>query len=79
MTIRILVRADGTLELPASERERLGVPSGGEVLLPEPVQIEAERRRDRIAEAQALVRQYAHGPEASVDAFLARRRADSGP
>jgi len=68
------------MSLPADIRKRLGLASGGALLVEEmPDGIVLRTVAQSIAHAQALARKYtADKPEASVDAFLAHRRAESG-
>jgi AbrB family looped-hinge helix DNA binding protein len=68
------------MSLPADIRKRLGLADGGALLVEEtPDGIVLRTVAQSIAHAQALARKYtADKPEASVDAFLATRRAESG-
>ena len=69
MTLQINITPNGRMSLPADVRKRLGL-SGGVVL---------RTASQAVARAQALAKQYTGGnPDASVDAFLARRREESG-
>jgi AbrB family looped-hinge helix DNA binding protein len=80
MTVQINITENGRLCLPADMRKRLGIAGGGALLVEEtPDGIVLRTVAQSIAHAQALARQYTAGlPEASVDAFLANRRRDSG-
>jgi AbrB family looped-hinge helix DNA binding protein len=80
MTIQVAIAANGRMSLPADIRKRLGVSEGGALLIEElPDGIVLRTVEQSIAHAQALARRYtADKPEASVDAFLAGRRADTG-
>jgi bifunctional DNA-binding transcriptional regulator/antitoxin component of YhaV-PrlF toxin-antitoxin module len=80
VTTRITLAADGRINLPVDPRRRMGLMDGG-VLLVEDIQYGVILRtvEQSIAEARALSCNYtADKPEASVDAFLANRRAESG-
>jgi AbrB family looped-hinge helix DNA binding protein len=68
------------MSLPADLRKRLGLSSGGPLLVEEtPDGLVLRTVAQSIAHAQALARKYTtNNPEASVDAFLAQRRAESG-
>ncbi len=80
MTTRVTIAANGRMSLPADLRKRLGLAGGGALLIEElPDGIVLRTVAQSIAHAQALARRYtADVPEASVGAFLANRRADSG-
>ncbi len=80
MTIRVAITPNGRMSLPADIRKRLGLADGGALLVEEtPDGIVLRTVAQSIAHAQALARKYtADKPEASVDAFLATRRAESG-
>jgi AbrB family looped-hinge helix DNA binding protein len=68
------------MSLPVEIRRRLGLAGGGALLVEETEDgVFLRTVTQSIAHAQALARKYtADKPEASVDAFLANRRADSG-
>lgn len=80
MTIQVNISANGRMSLPADIRKRLGLSDGGALLVEEtPDGLVLRTLAQSIAHAQALARKYtADKPEASVDAFLANRRAESG-
>ena len=80
MTVQVTITANGRMSLPADIRKRLGLAQGGALLIEETEGgVILRTPAQAIAHAQALARQYTGtGPEASVDAFLARRRADPG-
>ncbi len=80
MTVRVAITPNGRMSLPADIRKRLGLADGGALLIEEtPDGIVLRTVAQSIAYAQALARKYtADKPEASVDAFLANRRAESG-
>ena len=66
--------------MPADIRKRLGLAAGGKLLVEEtPGGVILRTVEQAVAHAQAIVRQYTgDDPSASVDAFLANRRAESG-
>ena len=67
------------MSLPVGIRKRLGLEGGGAVLVEETLDGVILRTVDQaVAKAQAIAKRYAQHPEASVDAFLAARRAESG-
>ena len=80
MTIQVNISANGRMSLPTDIRKRLGLSDGGALLVEEtPDGLVLRTLAQSIAHAQALARKYtADKPEASVDAFLANRRAESG-
>lgn len=80
MTLQINITPNGRMSLPADVRKRLGLSGGGTVYLDETEDgVVLRTASQAVARAQALAKQYTVGnPDASVDAFLARRREDSG-
>jgi AbrB family looped-hinge helix DNA binding protein len=67
------------MSLPAAIRKRLGVASGGELLVEErPDGVVLRTVGQSIAQAQAIAGRFTGNPETSVDAFLGNRKADSG-
>ena len=80
MTLQINITPNGRMSLPADVRKRLGLTSGGVVYLYETEDgVILRTANQAVARAQALAKQYTGGnPDASVDAFLNRRREDSG-
>jgi len=68
------------MSLPADVRKRLGLTDGGAVYLDETEDgVVLRTASQAVARAQALAKQYTgDNPDASVEAFLARRREDSG-
>ena len=79
MTLQVMITPNGRMSLPAAIRKRLGLESGGAVLVEETADGVVLRTVDQtIARAQAIAKKYASHPEASVDAFLANRRGESG-
>ncbi|MDP9056286.1 MAG: AbrB family transcriptional regulator [Pseudomonadota bacterium] len=80
MTVQITITANGRMSLPADIRKRLGLGGGGALLVEETEDgVFLRTLAQSVAHAQALARKYTGGkPEASVDAFLANRRSDSG-
>jgi AbrB family looped-hinge helix DNA binding protein len=80
MTIQVSITPNGRMSLPADIRKRLGVAGGGALLVEEtPDGVILRTVAQSIAHAQAIARKYTGGnPSASVDAFIANRKADSG-
>jgi AbrB family looped-hinge helix DNA binding protein len=80
MTLQINITPNGRMSLPADVRRRLGLIGGGAVYLDETEDgVVLRTANQAVARAQALAKQYTgSNPEASVDAFLNRRREDSG-
>ena len=80
MAYHINVASNGRMVLPADVRKRLGLAEGGELILEEtPNGLVLRTLAQAVAEAQELVLRYTAGnPDATVDAFLASRRAESG-
>lgn len=80
MTVQVNITPNGRMSLPADLRKRLGLSRGGSLLVEEtPDGIILRTVEQSIAHARALASQYtANKAEASVDAFLANRRAESG-
>jgi AbrB family looped-hinge helix DNA binding protein len=80
MTIHIPVAANGRISLPADVRKRLGVARGGALLLEETGDgVVLRTVSQSIKHAQKLSQRYtAKHDGATVDAFLAQRRDDSG-
>jgi AbrB family looped-hinge helix DNA binding protein len=80
MAYHLNVARNGRVVLPADVRKRLGLSEGGDLLMEEtPDGLVLRTVAQAVAHAQAIALRYtANNPEASVDAFLAQRRADSG-
>lgn len=79
MTLQVNITANGRMSLPADIRKRLGLEGGGAVLVEETDDGVILRTVDQaVAKAQAIAKRYVTHPDASVDAFLAARRQDSG-
>ncbi len=80
MTIQVNITPNGRMSLPSAIRKRLGLTKGGAVLLEETEDgVILRTASQAVARAQAIARRYTEGnPEASVDAFLARRHLESG-
>ncbi|MEO6608167.1 MAG: AbrB/MazE/SpoVT family DNA-binding domain-containing protein [Aestuariivirga sp.] len=80
MSYLINVSRTGRVNLPASIRKKMGLTSGGALLVNETENgLVLSTISQSVAKAQALAQKYtANAPAASVDAFLAGRRADSG-
>ena len=80
MTIQINITPNGRMSLPADVRKRLGLTDGGAIYLDETDDgITLRTASQAVTRAQALAKQYTgDNPNASVDAFLSRRREDNG-
>lgn len=79
MTMQVNITANGRMSLPAGIRKRLGLEEGGAVLIEETADgIVLRTVTQAVARAQAIAKKYVGHPDASVDAFLANRRSDSG-
>lgn len=80
MTLQINITSNGRMSLPADLRKRLGLTAGGAVYLEETDDgVVLRTASQAVARAQALAKEFTGGnPDASVDAFLARRREESG-
>lgn len=79
MTVQVNITPNGRMSLPAGIRKRLGLTGGGAVLLEETADgVMLRTVEQAVSRAQAIAKKYANHPDASVDAFLAGRRADSG-
>jgi AbrB family looped-hinge helix DNA binding protein len=80
VTLQIKITPNGLMSLPADVRKRLGLTDGGAVYLDETEDgVVLRTANQAVARAQALAKQYTGGnPDATVDAFLNRRREDSG-
>lgn len=80
MTVQVNITPNGRMSLPADIRKRLGLTDGGAIYLDETADgVVLRTAAQAVARAQALAKQFTGGnPEASVDAFLARRRDESG-
>ncbi len=79
MTIQVNITPNGRMSLPADIRKRLGLVDGGAVYLDETEDgVVLRTASQAVTRAQALAKQFTgNNPDASVDAFLARRREDS--
>lgn len=80
MTVQVSISPSGRMSLPADIRKRLGVASGGSLIVEEtPGGVILRTVAQSIAHAQAIARTYTAGnPAASVDGFIANRKASSG-
>ena len=79
MTVQVNITPNGRMSLPVNIRKRLGLEGGGAVLLEETEDgVVLRTVHQAVARAQAIAKKYAGHPDASVDAFLAGRRTDSG-
>ena len=76
----VLARVDsaGRLSIPAQHRKALGLEAGGPVVVAlEGSEVRVRALADVMAELQAETARLLAGPDASVDAFLAERRAEA--
>lgn len=80
MTIQVNITPNGRMSLPADLRKRLGLAEGGAVFLEETEDgIVLRTAAQAVAHAQAIARRFTEGnADASVNAFLANRVAESG-
>ncbi|WP_288487458.1 AbrB/MazE/SpoVT family DNA-binding domain-containing protein [uncultured Novosphingobium sp.] len=80
MTIQVNITPNGRMSLPADIRKRLGLNGGGAVYIDETDDgVVLRTAAQAVARAQALAKRYTgDNSDTSVDAFLARRREDSG-
>lgn len=80
MTVQVKITPNGRMSLPADIRKRLGLTGGGALVIQETEDgVVLRTVAQSVAHAQALAKQHTAGnADASVDAFLARRREDSG-
>ena len=80
MTVQVSVTATGRMSIPADIRKRLGLAGGGAVYLDETEDgVVLRTAAQAVVRAQALAKRFTGGnPDSSVDAFLARRRDESG-
>jgi AbrB family looped-hinge helix DNA binding protein len=80
MTIQVSITPNGRMSLPADIRKRLGLTGGGQIFLEETEDgVVIRTAAQAVARAQALAKRFTDGdPNASVEAFLTNRRADSG-
>jgi len=80
VTYHLNVAPNGRIVLPADVRRRMGLTEGGALLAEEtPDGLILRTVQQSVARAQALARRYtANKPDASVEAFLANRRLESG-
>ena len=80
MTVQVNITPTGRMSLPAEIRKRLGLSQGGAVFLEETEDgVVIRTATQAVARAQAIAMRFtADKTDASVDAFLANRRAESG-
>ena len=80
MTVQVNITPNGRMSLPAEVRKRLGLSKGGTVFVEETDDgLVLRTAAQAVARAQALARRFTEGkPDASADAFIANRRAESG-
>lgn len=80
MSIQVRLTPSGRVSLPADVRRRLGLSGGDMLFLDETAEgLVLRTPAQAVARARAMARRMTGGnPEASVDAFLAKRREESG-
>lgn len=80
MTVQVNITPNGRMSLPANIRKRLGLTGGGAVYLDETADgVVLFTAAQAVTRAQALAKQFTgSNPDSSVEAFLVRRREDSG-
>ena len=79
MTLQVNITSNGRMSLPIGIRKRLGLEGGGSMLVEEtPDGVILRTVEQAVTKAQAIAKRYSQHPDASVDAFLAARRAESG-
>lgn len=79
MRLLVNITANGRMSLPAGIRKRLGLESGGAILIEETADgVVLRTVSQAVTRAQTIARKYADHPGASVDGFLENRRAESG-
>lgn len=80
MSVQVNITPNGRMSLPADIRKRLGLAEGGQVFIEETDDgVVLRTAAQAVARAQAMAKRFTGGkPEASVDAFLANRRLESG-
>lgn len=80
MTVQVNITPNGRMSLPADVRKRLGLAKGGTVFVEETDDgLVLRTAAQAVTRAQALARRFTNGKsDASVDAFIANRRAESG-
>jgi AbrB family looped-hinge helix DNA binding protein len=80
MTVQVNITPNGPMSLPADIRKRLGLVGGGAVYLDETDDgVVLRTAAQAVARAQAMAKRYTgNNPDSWVDAFLAKRRVDSG-
>lgn len=80
MTVQVNITPNGRMSLPADIRKRLGLADGGAVFLEETADgIVLRTAAQAVAHACALAKKFTdRRDDATVDAFIAQRRKDSG-
>lgn len=79
MSLQVNITPNGRMSLPVGIRRRLGLEAGGAVIIEETSDgVVLRTVAQAVARAQAIAAKYADHPDASVDAFIAGRREDSG-
>ncbi len=77
MTIQVNITASGRMSLPADLRKRLGVSSGGALIVEETSDgVILRTVAQSIAHAREIARKYANA-ELTTETFLANRRVES--
>ena len=78
LEVRVPINENGRLVMPAAFRNALGINPGDEVVLRiEDDELRITTLRQRIAQAQRLVRKYVKPGVSLVDELLAERRAEA--
>lgn len=76
MTMQVNIMPNGRMSLPVDIRRRVGLEHGGAVIVEETdAGILLRTVPQAVAQAQAIAQRYT---DASVDSFLAQRKAESG-
>jgi AbrB family looped-hinge helix DNA binding protein len=77
MTITVNITPNGQKSLPADIRKRLGLVNGGAVFEETDEGVILRTAAQAVKSAQAIAKRFA-SPHSSTEAFLTRRRDDSG-
>jgi len=81
VTIQVNITPTGRMSLPADLRKRLGLSDGGAVFLEETADgVMLRTAAQAVAHARAIAKRYtqSRNDEASVAAFIAHRKTESG-
>jgi len=81
VTIQVNITPTGRMSLPADLRKRLGLSDGGAVFLEETADgVVLRTAAQAVAHARAIAKRYTQdrNDEASVAAFIAHRKTESG-